>query len=100
MIQQIVESCLGFDTFKVSYAGKANIGVAEKYVKGIDTILDIADNSILIEMNAVNGKFYLAFMQDWQEDIYLKAFLDQLEKENIEYMVSEARSVKVASVEL
>ncbi len=100
MIQQIVESCLGFDTFKVSYVGKANIGAAEKYVKGIDTILDIADNSILIEMNAVNGKFHLAFMQDWQEDIYLKAFLDQLEKENIEYTVSEARPVKVASIEL
>lgn len=99
MIQQIVESCLGYDTFKVSYTGKANIGASEKYVKGIDALLDITDNSILIEMYAVSGKFQLTFIQDWPEDIYLKAFLEQLEKENIEYTVSEARPVKVAPIE-
>lgn len=99
MVQKIVESCLGYDTFKVSYVGKANLGAAEKYVKGIDTLLDTANNSLFIEMQAVGGKFQLAFMQDWSEDIYLKAFLDQLRKENIEYTVSEARSVKVAPIE-
>lgn len=100
MMQQIVGSCIGLDTFKVSYAGKNNLGAAEKYVKGIHTVLDISQNSPLLEMNAVNGWFQIAFLQDSSDDVYVKALLRQLEQEGIEYQYREGGSIKVASIDL
>lgn len=38
-----------------------------------------------MEVNAINKQFHLSFLQEWEEDVYIQAFLRQLEKEQIAY---------------
>ena len=99
MMQQIVASCVGLDTFKVSYVGKNNLGAAEKYVKGMHVILDMNSNNLMIEASAVHGWFHLTFQQNWAEDVYVKAFLRQLDKEGIAYKTKEGQPICVASID-
>ncbi|MDO5390021.1 MAG: hypothetical protein Q4F24_02865 [Eubacteriales bacterium] len=99
MTQQIVESCVGLDTFKVSYVGKNHMGAAEKYVKGMHVVLDMNRNNMMIEVSAVHGWFHLTFQQNWAEDVYVKAFLRQLDKEGITYKAKEGQPIKVASID-
>lgn len=99
MTQQIVESCVGLDTFKVSYVGKNHMGAAEKYVKGMHVVLDMNRNNMMIEVSAVHGWFHLTFQQNWAEDVYVKAFLRQLDKEGITYKTKEGQPIKVASID-
>lgn len=99
MTQQIVESCVGLDTFKVSYVGKNHMGAAEKYVKGMHVVLDMNRNNMMIEVSAVHGWFHLTFQQNWAEDVYVKAFLRQLDKEGITYKTKEGQTIKVASID-
>ena len=99
MMQQIVASCVGLDTFKVSYVGKNHLGAAEKYVKGMHVVLDMNQNNLMIEVSAVHGWFHLTFQQNWAEDVYVKAFLRQLDKEGITYRTKEGQPIKVASID-
>lgn len=84
-MRKVVARSMQMDTYKVSYVGKAALGDAEQYVSSIDSCLDISGAGIMVEVNSVHGTFHLSFMQEFAEDVYVKAFLRQLEQEGIPY---------------
>ena len=71
-------------TGNISYVGKANFGDAEKYITDFRTLAG-SPIPVMIEIAAVNGKFYLDFIQDFEDDRYFKAFKEELEKLKINY---------------
>lgn len=100
MLQQVVSSFLDVDTFKVSYVGRSAMGAAETYIQSIYTQVDLNGSGIMLEVNSVNGKFCLSFLQEWEEDVYVKAFLRQLEQEGIDYTLVRKEPLQVASAEI
>ena len=67
------------NTFMLSYVGKADYGAAQKYVRALRIDLDTPDIGIAVEISAIRGQFFIDFMVDFPEDIYIKAFCDELE---------------------
>lgn len=100
MLQQVVSSFLDVDTFKVSYVGRSCMGAAETYIQSIYTQVDLNGSGIMLEINSVNGKFCLSFLQEWEDDIYVKAFLRQLDQEGIPYTLAGKEALQAASVEI
>ncbi len=78
-------------TATVSYAGKANLGDAEFYVQEFhvlpSTALPSCSTPLMLELSAVNGSFYVNFVQFFEEDDYLRAFIVQLRENDINYDV-------------
>ena len=78
-------------TATVSYVGKSYFGDAEFYVQEFhvlpSTALPSCETPLTLELSAVNGSFYVNFMQFFEEDTYLKAFIGQLREYGINYDV-------------
>ena len=72
----------------ISYVGKANFGDAEKYITDFRTATDCPP-PILVEISAVNGKFYLDFIQNFKDERYLNAFKKELEELKIKCEVKD-----------
>lgn len=100
MMRQVVSSFLDVDTFKVSYVGKSSMGSAEAYIRSIYTSVDLNGSGIMIEVNSVNGLFCLSFLQEWEESVYVDAFLQELDREGIPHELVEKEALQVASVKI
>lgn len=78
-------------TATVSYVGKASLGDAEYYVQEFhvlpSTALPSCTTPITLELSAINGSFYVNFMQFFEGDAYLRAFIKQLRENDINYDV-------------
>ena len=72
------ESTGGFVSGVISYVGKANFGESEKYITDFRTTTD-NPSALLVEIAAVNGKFYLDFIQNFKDERYFNAFKKELE---------------------
>ncbi len=74
------------NTFSVSYVGRIGFGSAEPYM---DSMYNLTDGStyetVFIEVAAINGIFYLAFIQGFSSDIYYRSFLEQLKLCGLSY---------------
>lgn len=97
-MKQIVARSMQMDTYKVSYVGKASLGSAEKYVKAVDSCPNINGAGIMVEVNALNGWFHLSFMQEFQEDVYVKEFMKQLDMAGIPFEAEEGVSFQTPAV--
>ena len=89
-------------TATVSYVGKADFGDAEWCILENDALPSTALPSthvpLTIELSAVNGYFFLNFMQFFHEEDYFRMFTRQLRQNNIDYDVldvTEARYPRV-----
>ena len=78
-------------TATVSYVGKVDMGDAEFYVQEFhalpSTALPSCETPLTLELSAVNGSFYVNFMQFFDGDKYLRAFIQQLRENDINYDV-------------
>ena len=78
-------------TATVSYVGKVNMGEAAKYVQEFhvlpSTALPSCETPLTLELSAVNGCFYVNFMQFFEGEEYLTAFIKQLRENDINYDV-------------
>lgn len=90
-------------TATVSYVGKASLGEAEFFIQEFDALPSTALPSthvpLTVEMSAVNGYFFLNFIQYFHEEAYFDRFVRQLRDNNIDYDVldvTEARYPQVA----
>jgi hypothetical protein len=72
----------------ISYVGKANFGDAEKYITDFRTETD-CPSPILVEIAAVNGKFYLDFIQNFKDEKYINAFKKEMDELKIKYEVKD-----------
>ncbi|MFC0234167.1 hypothetical protein ACFFIF_09215 [Vagococcus entomophilus] len=81
------------DTFILSYVGRMELKEAEPYIESIHTYSS-GTRGVSIEMLAVEKEFYLDIMQSFEQQEYIQAFFDQLEKYAIEYTIESTRKVK------
>lgn len=65
-------------SFMVSYAGKVSYGDCDKHIHGLVSCPYTGEAEILVELTVADGFFYVSWFQFWDEDIYLKAFIDEL----------------------
>jgi hypothetical protein len=85
-------------TATVSYVGKGNFGDAEPYIRDFHLWANAMNENILIEISAINGHFIFDFIQNFSSPIYWKAFLSQLEENNIIYEVQPDVPLKLPEI--
>ena len=78
----------------ISYVGKANFGDIEKYITDFKTITN-SQNPLLLKISAINGKFYLDFIQNFEDERYIKAFKEELESLKIKYEVKDVNKIEL-----
>ena len=75
----------------VSYVGKTDMGEAEHYIQEFhvlpSTALPSSATPLTLELSAMNGSFYVNFMQYFEGDLYLNAFIKELRDNDIDYDV-------------
>lgn len=83
LAKQVVDRYHGGATFNVSYVGPARLAAMEPYV--LETLMQNDCTDLTIEMMAAHGSFFLTIVQEWKEDLYVKAFCEELQVQGIEY---------------
>ena len=78
-------------TATVSYVGKTDMGEAERFIQEFhvlpSTALPSSATPLTLELSAMNGSFYVNFMQYFENDCYLNAFIRELRENEIDYDV-------------
>jgi hypothetical protein len=91
-------------TATVSYVGKASMGEAERYIQEYEALPSTALPSthvpLTVEMSAVNGYFFLNFIQYFREADYFSAFVRQLRHNGIDYDVLNVTEARWPGIEL
>ena len=94
----------GCITATVSYVGKANLGDLERYIQEYaalpSTALPSTHVPLTIEMSAVNGYFFLNFIQYFREPAFFRAFIRQLRDKHIDYDILNSAEALYPGVEL
>lgn len=87
---------------RAPYAHQSLVGDAEFYVQEFhalpSTALPSCATPLTLELSAVNGSFYVNFMQFFEEEDYLRAFISQLRENNINYDVLYQESTKYPGI--
>ena len=91
-------------TATISYVGKADMGDAEFYVQEFhalpSTAMPSCETPLTLELSAVNGSFYVNFIQFFEGEDYLRAFIGQLRENDINYDVLYQEETKFPGIEL
>ena len=85
-------------TATVSYVGKINGGGSERYIRAFHTWAHAMNESILVEISAVNGQFTLDFIQNFSNQVYLNAFLKQLDEAGIHYVRQPTAALDIPGI--
>ena len=85
------------DSYTVSYTGRIDWGNMGDF---IESIYNITDGHLMIEMNAIQDKLFLNFQQVNKKRIYLDAFVEELRKEGIEVKVGDMQYKKLPLLKL
>jgi len=97
LMETINQKTSSLITSSLSYVGKANFGDAEKYITDFITIANVRIG-VLLELAAVNNKFYLDFIQNIEGEEYFKSFIQELKNININYEIKEKTEVNPAKI--
>lgn len=103
MKQAIISSKTSIDrsTASVSYMGRVSLGAASPYVTGLYTYVDsVPENGFVVELLALNGMFYLAVFQGFDDNKYLNGILQFLDSEKIPYTYLGKEEVIVPKMRL
>lgn len=91
-------------TATVSYVGKSSLGDAERYIQQCNAVPSTALPSthvpLTVEVSAVNGYFFLDFIQYFKEEDYFSVFVRQLRQNDIEYDVLNVAQARYPDIEL
>lgn len=87
----MMDELTSYFTATVSYVGKTDMGESERYIQEFhvlpSTALPSSATPLTLELSAMNGSFYVNFMQFFETQDYLKAFIKELRENNINYDV-------------
>ncbi len=97
LVETINQKTSSLITSSLSYVGKANFGDAEKYITDFVTIANVRIG-VLIELAAVNNKFYLDFVQNIEGDEYFNSFTQELNNINLKYEIKEKTEINPAKI--
>ncbi len=87
-------------TFKVSYVGRTDWGSMAAMIESLHCSVTTDGSGIAIEINTCNGYFDYCFMQEFEDDKYVRAFVDLLEAEGVYCTVSGPFEVHVPEMRL
>lgn len=99
LIHFIISKYMKTCTFNVSYVGRCQFEETEKYINQFYTEPCVTGMGLMIEMNCLNDKFYLTFLQEWVESIYFDIFLKKLKECNISYKVIDNFKQEIVETE-
>ncbi len=85
------------DSYTVSYTGRIDWGNMADY---IESIYNITDGHLMLEMNAIQDKLFLNFQQVNKKREYLDAFVEELKAEGIEVKVGPMQYKKLPRLKL
>ena len=91
----IILSGSQFFTFIVSYVGQWKHKEIGAHIKEFWTHIPDTKRCV-VELAAVNGQIFVSMLQGFKEDVYFKAFLKELDDNNISYRVKAAKENDVA----
>ncbi len=100
VISQINELMRRVMTATVSYVGKADYKEAEQYIRDFRLWTSSADDGLVIEISAVNGRFTLDFLQSFSSPVFVNAFLEQLEENGIVYDLRDVMELDLPNIRL
>lgn len=79
----------------VSYVGRTDFNGAERYIRDFRTLTSPPPIGLGVEIAAVGGRFTLDFIQTFSSDIYVNAFLKELEENNIRIELQEVSRLEI-----
>ena len=98
---EMLSECI---TATVSYVGKADLGGTERYILENEALPSTALPSthvpLTVEMSALNGYFFLNFIQYFKEMDYFSSFIRQLRENNLDYDVLNVTEARYPMMEL
>lgn len=68
----------------LSYVRMNTLGALEPYIKSVRTYVDPSGSHVIVEVNAMNGKFFMNIMQDFAGNSLSEAFINELKAAGIE----------------
>lgn len=98
LMGSLVKLALKGPTFSVSYVGKCEFGECEKYVRQIYSEPDSPGTGIMVEINSVNDRFYITFIQEWQEKTYIDAFFEELADNSINCTLESEGPIAISDI--
>ena len=84
----------------VSYVGKTDFNGAETYIRDFRAWTACPKKGILVEMSAINGKFFLDFIQPFSDPVYVNAFIQELEENGITCQLQDKIQLELANIKL
>ena len=87
-------------TASLSYVGKANYREAERYIRDFRPWTSPTGAPLLIEISAVGGRFTLDVIQRFSDPIFVNAFLEELEENDIVYDLQDVSRLELPNVRL
>ena len=84
----------------VSYVGKTDFNGAETYIRDFRAWTTCPKNGILVEMSAINGKFFLDFIQPYSDPVYVNAFMQQLKENGISCQLQDKMQLELVNIRL
>ncbi len=82
---ELLEAVKDLQTATVSYVGKAAFGDLEQYVEEFHTWAPAKFENVLLEVSAINHRFFIDFIQNFDDSRFVEAFLRDLGKNGIAY---------------
>lgn len=83
----------------VSYVGRCFPRQMDAVVEGIYSVVG-AMGTLVMEINAVNGRFCCTLVQGFAEDTYIRAIAEELRREGIEPEIDEPEPLILAKIEM
>lgn len=89
-------------TAAISYVGKSSMGDAERFVERFDvhpsTAYPSVETPVIVEVLTVNDKFYVSFIQYFEQTDYFDAFLEQMKINDIQFEVLDSCQARYPEV--
>ena len=76
-------------------ANRKDFNGAERYIRDFRTLTSPPPSGLGVEIAAVGGRFTIDFIQTFSSDIYVNAFLKELEENNIRYELQEVSRLEL-----
>ncbi len=86
------------ETADVTYVGKSCYGDMDSHVKAMYLDLDSYGLGIVALLSAIGDKFFIAIDQDWEDRVYVDAFLSVLSKRGISYEIASFGPLETAKL--
>lgn len=90
----------GAITAGVSYTGKASYGQIERYIEECRELTNSIYLTPLLELAAMGGRFFIDFIQPFEDERYINAFAKELEKWGVDCTMSPGEKMILPRIRL